>query len=285
MCQFRSVSVIIPTRNRPQRLKALLRSLESQVIDPDIQWEAIIVDDGSTIESRAASERYLDGWTASPLHFIALEKRGGVSRARNTGVERSGGQILVFLDDDLVVESDVLQKIVQVHSDHPEILVLNGLLRKMRDDYLSNFWQHYYSAAFDRVCPSPYRISRVASGHFSIKRALLERVFPLFDDSLPAREDFDLFLRLREMGIPAFKDDRIIAYHDFRRTLVSLVRQRLWYERGELALRQKHGEALLREFYRSEPPVARKWKLVPINLILLLTRKIYRLRLCLPPAP
>jgi cellulose synthase/poly-beta-1,6-N-acetylglucosamine synthase-like glycosyltransferase len=87
----------------------------------------------------------------------------------------------------------------------------------------------------------------LASGHVSIKRRLLELENPLFDISLTAREDYDLYLRLEKRGLRIYKDDSVIAYNDCRSTLYQFVKQRLWYQRGEEQLVGKHGAALIRE--------------------------------------
>ena len=272
-----AISVIIPTCNRPEQLTALLDSLKSQAGATDISWELIIVDDASTSEVRQVYRRYLGAWKASPLQFCPIKTRSGVSRARNTGVKQSRGNILVFLDDDMVVDSRFLEETLHIHTDYPDILVVNGLLRKTRDDFLSEFWHYYYSAVFNKPLQSPYRVCRLASGHFSMKRKLLETVSPLFDEALPSREDLDLYLRLRAANIPAYKDDRIIAYHDFRQTLLSLIRQRLWYEKGETMLRRKYGTREIRAFYQSEPRIARNRRFLPLNLALFIIRHVYRL--------
>jgi glycosyltransferase involved in cell wall biosynthesis len=258
-------------------LTALLDSLAMQCGAGEVNWETILVDDASDESARVAIEKCLNNWNASPVRLHVLERRGGVSRARNAGVELSRGEVIAFLDDDIVTDRNFLVETVRVHAAHPEILVLNGRLRKLRNDYYSRFWHHHYSVAFDRALASPYRVNRVASGFCSIKRGLLDRIPVLFDESLPSREDFDLLLRLREQGIAVFKHDGITGCHDFRTNLPSLLRQRLWYETGEMALRRKHGVAALRAFYRSEQAVTRPWKFLPLYAAIHLSRRAYGL--------
>jgi glycosyltransferase involved in cell wall biosynthesis len=276
------VSIVIPTRSRARQVTALLESLAVQSGAAEVSWETILVDDAGEESARITIEQYLNTWKASPVRLHVLERRGGVSRARNTGVELSRGEVIAFLDDDILANRNFLRETARVHAAHPEILVLNGKLRKLRNDYYSRFWHYHYSAAFDRPLASPYRVNRVASGFCSVKRSLLDRIPVLFDESLPSREDFDLLLRLREQEIAVFKDDSITGYHDFRTHLPSLIRQRLWYEAGERALRRKHGEATLRAFYQSEEPVTRPWKFLPLYASIHLSRRVHSLwrKLC-----
>lgn len=271
--------MIIPTRNRPQQLRALLDSLSRQANIEGILWETIVVDDGSTNAVKACIEGSLKQWKTSPLNFFPLPKQNSVSRVRNLGVAHSQGRVVLFLDDDLVLHECVLAETLHVHELHPEIYVLNGLLKKVRDDFYSEFWHYYYHAIFNQSWGNPYPVRRVSGGFFSIKRTLLEKIFPLFDESLPSREDLDLYLRLQESRIAVYKDDRIIACHDFRRGLGSLIKQRIWYEKGEAALRQKYGSARLKNFYGQDPQVPRGWKFLPVNLLLFLVRIWVRLRM------
>lgn len=269
------VSVVVPTRNRARQVTALLECLAVQSGAGEVSWETILVDDGGEESARIAVEQYLSTWNASPVRLHVVERRGGVSRARNSGVDLSRGDVIAFLDDDILVDRNFLRETARVHAAHPEILVLNGKLQKLRDDYYSRFWHHHYSAVFDRELASPYQVNRVASGFCSVKRRLLDRIPVLFDESLPSREDFDLLLRLREQGIAVFKHDSISGYHDFRTNLSSLIRQRLWYQEGERALQRKYGEASLRAFYLSEDPVPRPWKFSPLYASIRLSRRAY----------
>jgi glycosyltransferase involved in cell wall biosynthesis len=265
------ISIVIPTRSRARQLGALLDSLAAQCGAEELNWETILVDDAGGESARSAIEQYLKTWKASPVRLHVLETRGGVSRARNTGVQLSRGDVIAFLDDDILVDRGFLAETARAHAAHPEILIINGKLQKAREDYYSQIWHYHYSAAFDRALDSPYRVNRVASGFCSVKRGLLERVPVLFDESLPSREDFDLLLRLREEGIAVFKHDNIIGYHDFRTSLPSLLRQRLWYQEGQRAVGRKYGEAALRAFDQSEDPVRRPWKFFPLYASIRLT--------------
>jgi glycosyltransferase involved in cell wall biosynthesis len=272
------LSIVVPTRNRPRQLLALLDSLRRQSGAGDFQWELVLVDDGSDGHPRAVVERYLSAWDAAAVRLHALERCSGVSRARNVGVELSRGETIAFLDDDILVGENFLCETRRVHAAHPHILVLNGQLRRLRDDYYSRFWHCHYSAAFDRALPEPYLVNRVSSGFCSIKRGLLKAVPVLFDETLPSREDFDLLLRLRAAGIPVYKHDSIVGYNDTRSSLWGLIRQRLWYERGEAVLRRKHGEETLAAFYRGEGRMPRRLEFLPLHAAIAASQQVQRLR-------
>jgi len=89
----RTISVIVPTRNRPLLLREALASISVQ---RGARFEVIIVNDGGCDISDVLSEfsGRLD------LHQVALSKNGGPPAARNTGCGRARGRYLAYLDDD-----------------------------------------------------------------------------------------------------------------------------------------------------------------------------------------
>ncbi len=116
------VSVIIPTRDRPELLARTLRGLACQTYPVD-QFEVLVVDDGG-------QRQLVRGPTGDyPFRFryIWQEHQGEVA-ARNAGAQRAQGQLLVFLDDDIEVSPVYLQALAEVHASRPDSLVLGRLI-------------------------------------------------------------------------------------------------------------------------------------------------------------
>jgi glucosyl-dolichyl phosphate glucuronosyltransferase len=99
-CAPMRVSAIVPTHDRPERLRTCLESLRAQTIDPAL-LEVIVVDDGSTgdiasVVSAAAA--------AGPIAMrCERQPLGGLNSARNRGARIAEGDVLAFLDDDTIV--------------------------------------------------------------------------------------------------------------------------------------------------------------------------------------
>lgn len=212
--------------------------------------EVLVVDDGSCHNHQKDLLETVRAYPGKSIRLVQRETSGGPSAARNSGIATATGEILVFLDDDCIPGDYFISETARLHAGYPKILLINGNLKALRNDSISRFWFHYYNHAFNRGEGELYQIYRVSSGNFSIKRSLLDRFSPLFDETLPSREDFDLYLRLDCAGIPVFKADSIHAKIECRRTLLALLRQRRWYQQGEMALRQKYGDS----FYSQIPP-------------------------------
>ena len=100
-------SVVIPTYNRQQILEKCLRALESQHFDNTIKgYEIILVDDGSTDNTR----EWLREHKREFPHVRSLaQDHAGPAAARNLGIKAAQGDIIIFIDSDLVVTETFLQ--------------------------------------------------------------------------------------------------------------------------------------------------------------------------------
>src|SRR5215467_2719982 len=96
-----NISVIIPTHNRPSELVRTLECLKRQTI-PAEEYEIIVVDDGSQPPVQ------LTLVTGPPKCSIVRLEGVERSAARNAGAAAASGQILVFIDDDISVDSSFL---------------------------------------------------------------------------------------------------------------------------------------------------------------------------------
>jgi glycosyltransferase involved in cell wall biosynthesis len=95
------ISIIIPTYNAAGYMPNLLESILEQAVE---DMEIIIVDDCSTDNTVEIVKKY-------PVRVIEMEKNGGPARARNRGVEEAGGDIIFFLDSDVVVLDGTVQEV------------------------------------------------------------------------------------------------------------------------------------------------------------------------------
>src|SRR5258708_7863844 len=94
------LSVVIPTRDRPERLRECLRTLALQRSAPE-QFEVLVIDDGSI---PPLSESLADASLLElPVRFIR-QQPGGLNAGRNRGAHEAAGEILAFLDDDILVD-------------------------------------------------------------------------------------------------------------------------------------------------------------------------------------
>ncbi len=114
-------SVIIPTYKRQDSLERLLDSLANQTLDAK-DFEVIVVDDGSP-EGSTGKEKASFPFSFKFIHQV----NQGATAARNNGALRSQGQILVFIDDDVIIERDALAAITEACIRQSKIIALGSL--------------------------------------------------------------------------------------------------------------------------------------------------------------
>jgi glycosyltransferase involved in cell wall biosynthesis len=114
-----SISVVVITRNRAQWLREALDSLVGQSRRPD---EVIVVDSASEDNTRDVVQTFGDGLNLTYVY----EPVRGIPRARNAGVESAKGDIIAFMDDDCVADSDWLKYIEIPFVKDPNVGVVGG---------------------------------------------------------------------------------------------------------------------------------------------------------------
>lgn len=114
------VSIIIPVYNTPKKyIQRCLKSIKNQSYS---DYEIIIVDDGSSEECA----EYLDSVVDSRI-IVIHQKNGGVSSARNNGIENSHGEFITFVDSDDYISPDFLEKSIALIEKHNADLVMGGI--------------------------------------------------------------------------------------------------------------------------------------------------------------
>ena len=116
------ISVIIPTYNRRDFLHSAITSLLRQSYPKD-RYEVIVIDDGSTDNTKALVEEYI-GSTDCNMKYFRQENRG-LSTARNLGVEKSKGEIVAYIDDDAIAAPDWLSSLADVYLNE-EVVCVGG---------------------------------------------------------------------------------------------------------------------------------------------------------------
>jgi GT2 family glycosyltransferase len=112
-----TISVVIPCFQSARHLKRCLDAVRASTITP---LEVFVVDDGSTDDSIAIA-----GTLGAEVLRVPGGPRGPAA-ARNLGAARARGDVLLFLDADVAVRPDVIEKIAQRLDDHPEVAAIFG---------------------------------------------------------------------------------------------------------------------------------------------------------------
>tara|TARA_Y100001968_G_scaffold5262_1_gene4651 strand:+ start:392 stop:1324 length:933 start_codon:yes stop_codon:yes gene_type:complete len=202
------ISVIIPTFNRRSILEKCLEALELQKIGSSIeQYEVVVVDDGSDDGTR---EWLQDQKEELPHVRLIEQEHGGPAEARNRGVMNAFGDLIVFIDSDLVVTETFLSS--HVHA-------LERSWKRRKDRLCFTYGAVINTSNFDDPTSEALKIQDIswayfATGNVAIDRTVLEKS-GLFDTSfrLYGWEDLELGERLRQMGVELIKCPKAVGYH------------------------------------------------------------------------
>jgi len=228
------ISIVIPTFNRGPALATTLSALLANNPEGLDAIEIIVVDDGSTAPASAVVNTFQ---VAPPFELRSVRQaNAGPARARNFGFRSSHGQIVLFMDDDIISARDLVQKHTEAHRKRPGSVIFGRSLLPppMRDTplykYLNSLGNDLGENAQEEFIESPL----VASGHLSVERPMFAGRGTVYSENLvtPAAEEFELSYRLRKQGVPLLLATRIVATHDCFLDLEAVCRQQYKYGLG-----------------------------------------------------
>lgn len=227
------LSVIIPTYNCS---KYIIESLDSIILQSFQDLEIIIIDDGSTDNTRNIIEEYTNFNTKKIKYRFT--NNAGVSAARNKGLKEAKGDYITFLDSDDTLLKESLNKRLALLNNHPEVsLVFSDYnLRNNRDytiesvlakrkflDFFKNnisikkgneiiFNDNFYYNYLE-FTPLP-----IWTGTVMIKRSVLEEI-GLFREDLKICEDADYWLRIIKKLKVGFINETLSCYNHYQSNL------------------------------------------------------------------
>ena len=179
------VSVIIPTYNRAWCLAEAIDAVLAQTYS---DFELIVVDDGSTDDTVAILATYADKIR------LFRQANQGVSAARNLGIRKARGELLAFLDSDDLWQPEKLARQVSFFDRHPEAMICQTEEIWIRRGVRVNPKNRHRKPSGWIFEPS-LALCLVSPSAVMMRKELMEEMGG-FDESLPACEDYDLWLRV-----------------------------------------------------------------------------------------
>ncbi len=194
-----TISVIIPTYNRAHTLSRALDSVLAQTHPAD---EVVVIDDGSTDNTVMLIQ------DSYPNVKLIQQQNRGVSAARNSGIRACSSEWIALLDSDDEWLPDKLNKQLALVSQQPEYKIVHSDEIWIRNGVRVNPMKKHTKKGgwiFQGCLP----LCAISPSAAMIRRALFDEV-GLFDETLPACEDYDLWLRITSQYPVLYCDEPLI---------------------------------------------------------------------------
>ena len=214
-----SVSIVIGTRDRAGRLARSLEALEKLKRPAAVDWEILIVDNGSSDETARVS-RDFSAASAVPRVRYLFEPNRGLSRARNTGIRAARGDIVAFIDDDCYADENWLTAICAAFAPNPSPSGVGGRVELFDPSDASIAVRR--SRQPSEMTSIDHLFNLIPGCNMAFRRTALAAVGG-FDPRLgpgspcKAAEDADLIFRLFLSGHRiAYRPDALVRHHHGR---------------------------------------------------------------------
>jgi GT2 family glycosyltransferase len=230
-------SVIIPSRARPELLLEAVRT----ILAGDQTPSELVVMDQSDVAHPTLKDLKPE---RCEIRYCRCEPRGA-SYARNQGVRLARYDLLVFTDDDVLVERGWLGALVKALVTAGPYVVVTGQVRPADAEVDAGFVPSTRTDTVSRIYTHPQDADALYSGNMALHRAAIEKV-GLFDERLGpgtrfrAAEDNDLGFRLLEAGYCIQYVPEAVLYHRSWRSTRDYAPLRWGYGLGRGAFYAKH---------------------------------------------
>lgn len=218
-------TLIVPTYNRILKLFRLLKSLDK--LDP-IPDEIIIIDDKSNDGTQNLLKKWKTIKRAYNKEIILKNSNKGPADSRNLGLFKSRNDLVIFTDDDVIVDNNWIKYItLKLLNTNKKLVGVGGVVRSLNNDIISQYYVEH------RILEAPIHLYYLPTVNCCFKKQPLLEIGG-FDDnfSIAGGEDTDLCLRLRNKGYYFIKEQKAVVYHDFSSNLLDFCRTWIRYGKG-----------------------------------------------------
>jgi len=228
------LSVVIATYNRCSNLEGCIQSLLRMNEKP---LEIIVVDSSSTDSTSKLAKIY-------PIRYVSIQEKS-LERARNTGLSQSKGDIVAFIDDDVVVDENWSTNILISYTNSkvggvggriiPYGALVSYFVRTKKSETGKIYADGLILGNFDVPLPAAIEVDHLPGCNMSFRKDLLVGVGG-FDENFMGnsfREDADASLRIRRVGYKLVYQPRALVWHKFMGKVVD-EKWVYWYARNSI---------------------------------------------------
>jgi len=218
------LTTIICTYNRAKYIGPLLESIAANNLAKE-EYEILLVDNNCTDNTREICESFVNVHKDVAFRYV-IETEQGLSAARNKGIKEAKGDIIVYIDDDALVDTWYLRTIVEYMSAHPEISAVGGPIIPSYEDTEEPKWMTRYTKEllcgylFYGEAERQFPGDRYPGGGNAAYRAEVFEKVGLFNtalgrkgNSLMGAEEKDIFDKMKAQGMRFMYLPKMILHH------------------------------------------------------------------------
>ena len=219
-------TVAIPTYNGADRLPKVLECLRSQKETENFQWEVLVVDNNSHDETANVVRQYQESWPSqTPLKYC-FEGKQGLAHARQCAIDNARGELIGFVDDDVLPAQDWVSSAYGFSLKHPEIGAYGGQIHPaFESSPPENFKRiqsflairergdnpHRYRPELLNMPPGAALVVRKRAWQTSVPKEL--RLIGRVNGTMLSGEDFEALLHMHHQGWEIWYNPTMHSHH------------------------------------------------------------------------
>jgi glycosyltransferase involved in cell wall biosynthesis len=226
----KTISIIIPTFNSRNVLEKCLESFKTQTFS-DKHYEVIVVDDGSTDDTKDVVAKY-------PIKYI-YQQNHGPAAARNNGVNQAQGEIVLFTDADCEPQPNWIEEMIRPMNDS-QVVGVKGAYKTRQKELMARFVQFEYEHKYERMKKYKYIdfIDTYSGGY----RKDIFLKYKGFDERYPKAsvEDQEFSFRLSRDGYKMLFNPEAVVYHRHSAGLMDYLKKKYKIAFWKVFLLKRH---------------------------------------------
>lgn len=256
------ISIIIPTHNRAESLRRTLDSVS--VLKSEADFEIVVVDNNSTDHTKGVVGQF------SSIARYVFESNTSFTRARRTGADHATGNVLLYLDDDVLVGKGSLTALLEVLSGYPDCGVIAGKILPSYEcdppdwaiacQQAFNGWSLYCPAQIPALGSGFQEVDSAAGPMMAFRRTAYDIVngFPpdtvgvetnrgkkTFQKLYIGPGDYGICTRIRRAGLKVYYSPRVYCHH-----VIPTIRFTVPFWRSRMIGEGQHLAFTNREFHK-----------------------------------
>jgi glycosyltransferase involved in cell wall biosynthesis len=223
------ISILIVTKNRSTLLRECLRSLVAQRIKP---WEVVVVDNGSTDNSKMVIQGFCDMLPIKYNHTMAV----GYPSVYNNGIKKTSGDWIVFFDDDCIADPEWYSNIIQAITKYPNMVIQGRTKSIPAGNIYAEIMGDHYENWISVNMVDKMHLRTLDNKNLCVPLSVIKALGGFDEIFTDGCEDLEMGARYHRHGVPIIYDSSIVGFHHERGTLREFVIQHIRIARSEAFL-------------------------------------------------